>query len=99
MRLFSYVIPRDYGFAPNPFYGICSLATCKPQIRDTAEVGDWILGTGSKRKGRDGYVIYAMKVEEILTFEKYWSDPRYREKRPILNGSLKQRYGDNIYHR
>lgn len=97
MRLFSYVIARDYGFAPNPFYRVCTLATCKPRIRKTAKVGDWIVGTGSKSNGRDGYVVYAMKVDEILTFDKYWNSPRFREKRPLLNGSLKQRFGDNIY--
>lgn len=47
MRLFSYVVRFDSGFAPNPFYGYCTLATCKPPIRRTALVGDWIIGTGS----------------------------------------------------
>ena len=50
MKLFSYVVARDYGFAPNPFFSTCTLATCKPKIRRTASVGDWIIGTGSKKK-------------------------------------------------
>src|SRR5712671_5339411 len=33
MRLYSYVVARDFGFAPNPFFGVCTLATCKPDIR------------------------------------------------------------------
>lgn len=32
-KAFCYVIPYDTGFAPNPFHGLCTLATCKPQIR------------------------------------------------------------------
>jgi hypothetical protein len=99
MTLYSYVIARDFAFAPNPFYGVCTLATCKPKIRAAAVIGDWILATGSKAKRRDGYLVYAMNVDEILTFDEYWKDPRFRQKRPLLNGSLKQRYGDNIYHR
>src|SRR5882762_6472831 len=47
VRLYSYVVARDFGFAPNPFYGFCTLATCKPRIRAHACVGDWVLGTGS----------------------------------------------------
>ncbi|MFH1865797.1 MAG: hypothetical protein ABIK85_07930, partial [Candidatus Eisenbacteria bacterium] len=39
MRLFSYIVARDYGFAPNPFCGVCTLATCKPKIRESASVG------------------------------------------------------------
>ncbi len=99
MKLFSYIVARDYGFAPNPFFGLCTLATCKPQIRSKAVVGDWIVGTGAKtRYGLAGHIIYAMKVDEVLDFNGYWSDPRFACKRPVLNGSLKQLYGDNIYH-
>lgn len=98
MRLYSYVVARDYGFAPNPFFGFCTLATCKPNIRKTAQVGDWVIGTGSKSKGREGYLVYAMRVSETMTFDQYWADPRFAMKRPSLHGSLKQAFGDNIYH-
>jgi hypothetical protein len=40
-----------------------------------------------------------MQVAEVLTYDKYWKDPRFQVKRPNLHGSLKQAYGDNIYHR
>lgn len=100
MRLYSYIVSRDYGFAPNPFYGYCTLATCKPRIRSSADIGYWIAGTGAKTKyDFSGRLIYAMQVDEIMEFDAYWSDPRFACKRPILNGSLKQVYGDNIYHR
>ena len=99
MRLYSYVVARDYGFAPNPFYERCTLATCKPVIRRGAAVGDWIVGTGSKAKGREGKLVFAMCVTETLTFDEYWNDPRFRAKRPHLAGSRKQAFGDNIYHR
>lgn len=42
-RIYSYVVRYDSGFAPNPFYGYCTLATCKPDIRRAAEVGDWLV--------------------------------------------------------
>lgn len=100
MKLFSYVVARDYGFAPNPFHGYCTLATCKPVIRSVAKIGDWVVGTGAKKKYKlTGHLIYAMKVAEIISFDDYWNDSRFWPKRPILNGSLKQIYGDNIYHR
>jgi hypothetical protein len=99
MRLYSYVVRYDIGFAPNPFHGWCTLATCKQDFRARVGLGDWVLGTGSKSNGRAGALVYAMEVEEILTFEDYWRDSRFRAKRPNRRGSLKQRYGDNIYHR
>jgi putative DNA base modification enzyme with NMAD domain len=99
MRLYSYVVARDYGFAPNPFFGVCTLATCKPGIRRMAKVDDWVIGTGSKTKGLSGRLVYAMHVSEILAYDDYWRDPRFKSKRPNLNGSMKQAFGDNIYHR
>ena len=97
--MFSYVVARDYGFAPNPFFGVCTLATCKPRVRKTAAIGDWVIGTGSAKRGRQGYLVYAMRVAEALTFNEYWADPRFQQKKPNLRGSLKQAFGDNIYFR
>lgn len=97
--IYSYVVARDYGFAPNPFHGVCTLATCKPRIRKATAIGDWVVGTGSKGRKRAGFLVYAMKVEEALTFDQYWSDERFLLKRPNLHGSKKIAFGDNIYHR
>jgi hypothetical protein len=98
MALYSYVVARDYGFAPNPFWGYCTLATCKPDVRRSAQVGDWVVGTGSAVRGRKGYIVYAMKVAEAMTFDAYWRDPRFEQKKPNLRGSNKRAFGDNIYH-
>lgn len=99
MRLHSYTVARDFGFAPNPFYGVCTLATCKPEIRKSARIGDWVAGIGSKTAGFEGKIVYAMKVTEKMTFDKYWRDQRFQRKKPYFYGSVKQAYGDNIYHR
>lgn len=68
-------------------------------IRRKANTGDWIVGTGSARKRRSGYLVFVMRVSEVLSFEQYWNDQRFLAKRPAMNGSTKVRYGDNIYHR
>lgn len=98
-RIFSYKVVRDYGFAPNPFHGYCTLATCKPQIRSVAEINDLVVGCGSAQTGLEGQAVFAMRVSEKLTFQQYWSDPRFSAKKPNLSSSRAQSYGDNIYHR
>lgn len=98
MRLYSYVVRYDIGFAPNPFHGWCTLATCKQDLRAHASVGDWIVGTGSASAGLGSKLVYAMRVDETMTFDEYWADPRFSRKQPNLHGSFKQQYGDNIYH-
>lgn len=99
MTLYSYVVARDFGFAPNPFFGVCTLATCKPKIRAAADVGDWVVGTGSKGYGLGGRLVFAMRVAQTLTYDQYWRDERFRVKKPNLRGSWKQAFGDNIYHK
>ena len=96
-KLFSYVVVKDRGFAPNPFYKYCTLATCKGLIRERANVGDWILGTGSAEKHRKGYFVYAMQVTEKLSFNDYWAEPRFQSKKPDMHSSLKRTVGDNVY--
>lgn len=98
-QVYIYVVARDFGFAPNPFHGTCSLATCKADLRRVAQVGDWVIGMGGGRLKATGRCIFAMKVTETATYEEYWEDPNYRAKRPSRNGSRKSAVGDNIYHR
>ena len=99
MSNYSYKIIRDYGFAPNPFFGYCTLACCKPHIRKKAMVEDWIIGTGAVSNNLLNRLIFIMKVTEKLSFEEYWNDKRFIKKKPVLNGSLVQIHGDNIYHK
>ncbi|GFE59580.1 hypothetical protein [Geobacter sp. AOG2] len=97
--LYIYVVDRDFGFAPNPFHGYCTLATCKARIRKSAQLGDWIVGVGGDRLNAVGRCIYLMKVTEILSFNDYWFDSRFQRKKPQRNGSLVMMVGDNIYHK
>jgi hypothetical protein len=96
MNVFTYVITRDYGFAPNPFYGICTLSTCKPGIRKSACIDDWIFGIGSKTT-HPNRMIYMMKVTKKITFNEYWENKEYAMKKPQMT-TLKKMYGDNIYY-
>lgn len=98
MDLYSYVITRDFGFAPNPFHGICSLATCKPQIRQHAHEGDWIAGFGSADTTIKHKLVFLMQIDESCTFDEYWNDPRFIVKKPRFDRNYQYCYGDNIYH-
>lgn len=89
MNIYRYVVQYDGGTAPRPFGDVCSLAICKPMIRRTASLGDWIIGVRSRRNNQ---VVYVMQVDEILPFDQYWSDSRFEDRRP--SASL---VPDNIY--
>jgi len=95
--VFIYVVDRDFGFAPNPFHGSCTLATCKPRIRKRAAPGDWVIGVGGSRLKATGRCIFAMRVSRKLSFDDYWSALEFTDKKPVRNGSMTMLVGDNIY--
>lgn len=97
-RLYRYVIDHDKGFAPNPFFKVCTLACCKPVIRKGAEIGDVIVGYGPAKHELSGKIIYWMMVDQIMRFDDYWEEPEFEKKRPRTGGSLMLNFGDNIYH-
>ena len=98
MALYSYVLRVDDGAAPNPYYGYCTLAICKPSIRRIAKSGDWVIGTGTSEFGKYK-LIYAMKLtEKPITFQEYFEDPRFKRKKPNFRKRDKNSHlGDNIY--
>ena len=93
-KIRTYKMTDATGFAPNHDGGILTLATCKPGIREKAEVGKWVAGFTSKRLNNDEVgkerLVYLMKVTEKMTFAEYWE--KYPQKRPEHS-----KLGDNIY--
>lgn len=99
--LYCYKMTDDTGFAPNPYNGVLTLATCKPTIRRCAKVGCWISGwtavsvqdkNGKRHDFRDKQrLIYLAKVTEVVPLKDYWA--RFEMKRPANIDDC----GDNIY--
>jgi len=99
-RLFSYCIPCDDGSAPNPFWGVCTLNICKPKIRRVANIGDWVVGTGSVEFGFKNKVVYAMEITQKLTMQEYDNYCKEQVPNKIPNWHSKkyeEKMGDCIY--
>jgi hypothetical protein len=101
IRLFSYKLTNDSGFAPNPFGGVMTLATCKPKIREHKHPGDWIAGFTSGTLNGDTAgnerLIYLMQVTDKILISDYWNNPLYEYKKPLADADKKRKFGDNIY--
>lgn len=52
---------------------------------------------GPKRLGNR--VVFAMRVNDVVEFEDYWHEARFRIKRPDMRVGGEKAAGDNIYHR
>lgn len=98
MKLYSYIVKKDLGLAPNPFWGYCTLAVCTPNHMDIkAQKDDWIIGTSPISQGSK--LVYAMQISERLSFNEYYTDDRFAKKKPNINGTWRERCGDNMYYK
>lgn len=94
MRLFSYTITHDFGSAPNPYWGVCTLTICKPVIRRVAQKRDWVVGL------RGDSVVYAMRITDRKTLAEYDRYCRGSLQRKIPDWDSRdcaRRAGDCIY--
>lgn len=85
--MWSYKLTYDRMFAPNPFFGVLTLATCKPVIRRSpnSTPGTWIAGwTACTLHNADVYdekidrcamghekLIYLAQIDENITLDEY----------------------------
>ena len=109
IKLYSYILKHDLGFAPNTQGGVCTLACCKPNIRknigrnfnrDKEQYDFGVVGISSADKGENkNKLVYAMRVTEVLTFDKFFEDERFSIKIPkwTEDRNSPKDSGDNIY--
>lgn len=98
-RLYSYKMSHDDGFAPNPYFGVLTLATCMCKMRRNTKVGNWIAGWTSRKTATptppgEERLIYLAKVTDKIPIAEYWD--RFPMKRPS-DADEKATHGDNIY--
>ena len=70
VKLYRYILVSDDGYAPCIDQNLLTLATCKPAIRSTANVGDWVIGYMPKALG-EGLVVWAGRVQHKLDHVEY----------------------------
>ena len=72
MRHYVYKVMYDSGGAPCVHDGALTLAICKPQIRRTARVGDWVYGFGGNRQQPANRLIFVGRVDERISDGDYY---------------------------
>jgi hypothetical protein len=85
-----YPMTNIEGFAPCHQDNLCTLAICKPAIRKKAgnlfiknngKIDYWIIGKAAKESQiQTNRLIYFMKVENVITFDEYYREMKYRDR-------------------
>ena len=89
MKLYSYVVARDYRVRSEPVLTVLHARDVQAQIR--AQCHYRRLGRGHRREDplrAEGRLIYAMQVAKSSTSTRTGMTPRFLCKRTVLNGSL-----------
>lgn len=69
---YAYRMDHDTGFAPNTAFGLCTLSGCKiTTVERWAEKGSWVFGIGGKGTHQANKLIYAMEVENNLSYKDF----------------------------
>src|SRR5207245_1830063 len=53
-------------------------------------------GADHNKSASHGKLVYAMRVDEVLSRGEYYEDSRFRKKRRLRSGAYEHRRGDNI---
>ena len=86
-RIYVYKIIEDSGGAPCVTRALLTLALCKPSIRRSAAVGDWIFAFGSNNEDPANRLVYIASVTQKITDGQYYELARFTNR------------GDCIYQR
>ena len=87
------------GSHPTRFGASAPLQTCTPNHQGVKPApGDWIMGNSSGAEvDTNRWLIYAMRISEVRSFDEYFRDHRFACKR-VAGATWWQRCGDNIYY-
>jgi len=97
--IYSYLLVTDNGSAPCVQQNILSLAICKPRIRKSAKVGDYIIAFSSKsmKISQNAKIIYIAKITNKLKLNKYY--PEYKNRKDCIYDNnltlIKNNYHNN----
>lgn len=79
-RDYVYKLTHDANGAPCIEGDILTLAICKPMIRATARVGDFLFGFAASSLRRDNRLVYIARVTGVEVGGDYYEHERYAER-------------------
>ena len=99
--VWSYVLARDVGMAPCVQDGMWTLGLCKPRVRASAQVGDYVVAIWTTSlHGSASYVHSVAKIDRADSLVAYYGRgglPRRDQIYKVDGGVIRHR-GDVIYH-
>lgn len=83
-KFYVYKCIVDNGGAPCVQDELLSLAICKPMLRRTAEVGNWLVAFGSKGDRPSHRLIYIAEVTKVLDQGEYYTGNTYFNRKDCI---------------
>ena len=99
--MYVYKLTTDNNGAPCVQAGLLSCAICKPFIRTSAQVGDFLFGFAANSLDRTNPLIYVARITAIAEGGDYYAAPRYHNRPDCVYELIDGRYQlrvDARYH-
>jgi hypothetical protein len=82
--IYVYKCVVDDGTAPCVSGGLLSMTVCKPKVRASAKIGDYVLAFGTNAPPAPNRLVYAARITSILTGGRYFDTPKYKRRKDCI---------------
>jgi hypothetical protein len=102
-NIYVYKCVVDDGTAPCIDRGLLSMTVCKPKVRASAKVGDFVLAFGTNGQPAPNRLVYVAKITEIITGARYFDTAKFQTRKDCiyqrtLQGTLKLAPGTSAHN-
>jgi hypothetical protein len=83
-NIYVYKCVWDDGVAPCVDHDVLSLTICKPKIRTSAKIGDYIVAFGRNSESPRNRLVYAAKITDVVSSGDYFHLAKYRRRQDSI---------------
>jgi hypothetical protein len=83
-NIYVYKCVVDDGTAPCIARGLLSMVVCKPKVRTSAKVGDYVLAFGTNAQPAPNRLVYVAKITEVLPGAAYFDTAKFQTRKDCI---------------
>lgn len=83
-NIYVYKCVVDDGTAPCVDGGLLSMTVCKPKVRTSAKVGDYVLAFGTNAQPAPNRLVYVAKITKVIPDAAYFDDAKFQKRKDCI---------------
>ncbi len=83
-NIYVYKCVVDDGTAPCIDRSLLSMTVCKPKVRTSAKIGDFVLAFGTNAQPAPNRLVYAAKITELIPNAAYFDTAKFQTRQDCI---------------